>query len=446
MLHLAGDGTVHVAWSDTRGRVLYVHHRAGEKAELQVICKGGFTPNGRHPSLVVIGRQVLIAFETFYDQIEYAVLEDGKWTTAQRLTSLDERLKTDVLHSPPIGFGSARRALAVFLRYYTLTTATSTLARTLVERRLDDCRGIYYRSPRFGVATCCRPTGWRWRNIRRPAPLKLVSRLPMGWRQSKTSFTPSRFLRRRLRAAASDAVLRSARCGTKSRTSNWFTKRSPKRSAANPLVKPGKAGSFDQDRVLNHGTVIYDDNRFRMWYGAAHRQRGVGWWKWMGTGYAQSPDGLVWEKPQLNVDPQLDANQYPAPHGLVRFSRMRKMKGASGGYKVVQFDRHQRQLTAALEGKYDMDALTCPGELCQSADGTHWKSEPISISFPDGKPWELVVQSFFIDAQEPDPARRWKIYGYATLVARRRAGCFAYSADVRHLDCVSSHIRFSIPG
>ena len=41
------------------------------------------------------------------------------------------------------------------------------------------------------------------------------------------------------------------------------------------------------------------------------------------------------------------------------------------------------------------------------------------------------MQSFFIDRHEPDPAKRWKIYGYATLVARRRAGCFAYSADGR---------------
>src|SRR5581483_3490855 len=94
-------------------------------------------------------------------------------------------------------------------------------------------------------------------------------------------------------------------------------------------------------------------------------------------------------------------------------------------------DRHQLQLMSALDGKYDMDDPVVRGELLQSADGLHWNSEPISISFGDGKPRELVVQSFFIDRTEPDPAKRWKIYGYASLVNRRRAGCFAYSAEGR---------------
>ena len=42
-----------------------------------------------------------------------------------------------------------------------------------------------------------------------------------------------------------------------------------------------------------------------------------------------------------------------------------------------------------------------------------------------------MCRAFLSTPSEPDPARRWKIYGYATLVARRRAGCFAYSADGR---------------
>jgi hypothetical protein len=86
---------------------------------------------------------------------------------------------------------------------------------------------------------------------------------------------------------------------------------------------------------------------------------------------------------------------------------------------------------AALDGVYDMNSPVCPGGLHQSPDGIHWTSQPVSITFPDGKPKELVVQSFFIDRDERDPARRWKVYGYASLVSRRRAGCYAYSADGR---------------
>ena len=207
-----------------------------------------------------------------------------------------------------------------------------------------------------------------------------------------------------------------------------------KKDPHNPLLKPGKPGSLDQDRVLNHGTVLFDVDKFRMWYGAAHRQRGVYWWKWMSVGYAQSRDGIAWEKTCIDAagtGRELNCNQQPLPWPCAVFKDLAD-KNPAQRYKVVQFDRHQLQLTAALEGQYDMDSPTCPGGLYQSADGTHWQFEPISISFPDGKPWELVVQSFFIDAQEPNPARRWKIYGYATLVARRRAGCFAYRADGKH--------------
>ena len=174
-----------------------------------------------------------------------------------------------------------------------------------------------------------------------------------------------------------------------------------KKDARNPLLMPGKPGSFDQDRVLNHGTVLFDVDKFRMWYGAAHRQRGV----------------LLVEVDEHRLCPkqrrhrlgrsscldaprrasqELNCNQQPLPWPCAVFKDLHD-DNPERRYKVVQFDRHQLQLMAALEGKYDMDSPTCPGGLYQSADGTHWQFEPISISFPDGKPWELVVQSFFID-------------------------------------------------
>jgi hypothetical protein len=428
VMHVSGGGTVHLAWADTRGRLLYLEHRPGEKHELQVLCKGGYGPNARNPSIIATGKQVLIAYETMYDQIEYAVREDGAWrSTWARLTAGDDRLKSDVLHSPQLALdrhGVVWLYLSDTMRRYTY------FMRWLGSEWSDacDCRGIYYRSPRFESDLL--PADWLAVEKYPPANaaemgISLANSLVPAENEFHRIAVPAP------QGKAGTTVLFLDLLETAGMQNLELVLDEAKKDPRNPLVKPGPAGSFDQDRVLNHGTVLFDADKFRMWYGAAHRQRGVYWWRWMSTGYAQSNDGIVWDKPCVEASSateKLDCNQLPLPWPCSVFKDVEE-KNPEHRYKVVQFDRHQLQLIAAQEGKYDMDSPTCPGGLYQSADGLHWKFEPISISFPDGKPRELVVQSFFIDPQEPDPARRWKVYGYASLVTKRRAGCFAYSAD-----------------
>jgi hypothetical protein len=427
VLHVAADRSVHVAWSDTRGRILYVHHRPGEEHELRVLCKGGYTPNGRNPSIVALGKQVLIAFETLYDQVEYALLDSGAWSSAQRLTSLDTRLATDVLHSPQL---TLDRHGVAWLIFSDTTRRFTYFTRWLGSEWSDvyDCRGIYYRSPRFESDLL--PADWLAVEKYPPAGAGDIGiALANSLAPEKTEFHPIAVPAPSLSGGKTTLFLDLLEGAGLQNLQLVLDE--ARRDPRNPLVKQGPSGSFDQDRVLNHGTVLFDGDKFRMWYGAAHRQKGVYWWKWMSTGYAQSSDGIAWEKPSIAVPgagKDLDSNQLPLPWPCAVFKDPED-KNPAGRYKLVQFDRHQLQLMAALAGEYDMDSPTCPGGLYQSADGIHWTSELISISFPDGKPWELVVQSLFIDRSEPDPARRWKIYGYASLVARRRAGCFAYSAD-----------------
>lgn len=431
VLHLAADGAVHVAWCDTRGRVLYLRHRYGEKSEPQEICKGGFSSNGRWVSIIEAERQLIVAYENLYAQVEYAVFEQGKWRLNQRLTSLDKRLSTDVLHSPQLALD---RHGVVWLFFSDATRKFTYFTRWLGSSWSDiyDCRGIYYRAPRFESDLI----GADWIGIEKYPPphahhigMSLANSLATEKKEFHRIAVPAPV------AAAGSTTLFLDMLETAFAENVEVVLDEVRKGVGNPVFTPGPAGSFDQDRVLNHGTVLFDQDKFRMWYGAAHRQRGVYWWEWMRTGYAESKDGLKWERiatgeagadkdaPHGNREPVL-----PWPCAVFKDALDPNL---AGRYKAVQFDRHQLQLMASLRGEYDMDSPVAPGVLCQSADGLHWKSEPISISFPDGKPWELVVQSFFIDPAEPDPARRWKIYGYATLAARRRAGCFAYSADGR---------------
>jgi len=430
VLHVLPDGSAHLAWSDTRGQVLYLRYRRGAKSEPRVLCRGGYSQNGRHPALVSNGRQVLIAYETLYDEIEYAMEEDGKWQTAQRLSRLDPRFSADVLHSPQLAldphgvvwlfFADATRKFTYFTRW--LGSGWSDI---------HDGRGIYYRTLRF-ESNYLSPD---WLGVEKHPPTQSAD---IGMVLANSLAAEKKELHRIPVPAPAAApgssvlffdLLEIARLEGVELVLDEACKH-PK----NPLLVQGPPGSFDQDRVFNHGSVLYDGDRFRMWYAGVHRQRGVYWWEWLRIGYAESKDGVAWEKVPTGVsgmDQGPDRNLLPAlPWPCVVFKDQSE-RDPQRRYKVVQFDRHQRQLMAAVRGEYDMEAPTCPGRLYQSPDGIHWSSEPIAITFPDGKPRELVVQSFFIDPNDPDPARRWKVYGYASLASRRRAGCFAYSADGR---------------
>jgi hypothetical protein len=430
VLHLSADASVHLAWSDTRGRVLYLRHRRGETAEPRVLSPGGYGGNGRNPTILATGRQILVAYESLYAQIEYAVEEAGVWRTYQRLTSLDRRLATDVLHSPQL---AVDRHGVVWLFFSDVTRRFTYFTRWLGSGWSDiyDCRGIYYRAPRFETNLLAAD----WFAVEKHPPAQateigvaLANSLATDKREFHAIAVPAPA------TTAGSTTLFFDLLETAGLNEVELVLDEAQKHADNPVLKRGETGAFDQDRVLNHGSVIFDKDKFRMWYSGVYRRKGVYWWEQHNSGYAESKDGIAWKKVPIGVvdtDRESDRNRLPLVPWPCALFKDAHDADPQRRYKIVQFDRHQRQLMAAVRGEYDMAAPTNVGQLLQSPDGIHWTSEPISISFPDGKPWELVVQSFFIDPDEPDPARRWKVYGYATLTARRRAGCFAYSADGR---------------
>lgn len=77
----------------------------------------------------------------------------------------------------------------------------------------------------------------------------------------------------------------------------------PKKHPANPVLPPGPPGSVDHIGAILYGTAFHDGGRFRMWY--------IAWPQpdpryseprlWRPIAYAESSDGIHWEKPNLRL-------------------------------------------------------------------------------------------------------------------------------------------------
>lgn len=78
----------------------------------------------------------------------------------------------------------------------------------------------------------------------------------------------------------------------------------PDKHAANPVVRRGPAGAPDSWAVQFYGSVIRDNNKFRMWYVSVGDDRldpktpRSSPWR---IAYAESEDGIHWDKPNLGL-------------------------------------------------------------------------------------------------------------------------------------------------
>ena len=78
--------------------------------------------------------------------------------------------------------------------------------------------------------------------------------------------------------------------------------RQPTRHAANPVVRRGQPGTPDALGVQFYGSVIRENDKFRMWYVAFDddTENKVASSRWRAA-YAESTDGLNWTKPDLGL-------------------------------------------------------------------------------------------------------------------------------------------------
>jgi hypothetical protein len=434
VLHVLPDGSVHLAWADTKGQVFYQRYSPGERSEAREVS--GHTPRrtyadtGHHPVIASNGRQAVIAYETAHAQIEFAVGDGEKWRVAQPLTRPDPRFATDVVHSPHLAldpngviwlfFADATRKFTYFTRW--LGTEWSDIY---------DARGIHHCAPHFEA------------NLLSPDRLSVEKQPPAGTADlgvflgnqlaaDKREFHRLTVPRPVVRAGESVLFLDLLEMA------GWegieLALEAAQKHPKNPIFAPGEPGSFDRDRVFNHGAVLFEGDKFRMWYNGVALVPGKPWWEWLHTGYAESKDGITWTRVAVPSSPAgqgRDRNlvaELPYNPGVFKDPHDPDPRRR---YKAVKFPPYGPLVALAARGEYDLGSPVIPGMLHCSGDGFHWTSEPITMEFPDGKPWEFVPQSVFYDPREPDARRRWKAYGWSTPIARRRAPSFAYSADCK---------------
>ncbi len=205
----------------------------------------------------------------------------------------------------------------------------------------------------------------------------------------------------------------------------------PRKHANNPLISPqDNPDAPDAVRVFNRGTVRRENGRFRMWYSATGTdspltpgQPARTWQSFMRVCYAESTDGLHWQRPEL---------------GLVEFkgSRRNNILPVVQRLPTVIYDERESdpdrrykcfgEAATAVFQREDAHRMT-------SADGLHWRNQPSPRCYPGTRPyWPSEFHSVFRDDRELDPARLWKAYGLFATGPTRRACQLSTSPDGIH--------------
>jgi hypothetical protein len=198
---------------------------------------------------------------------------------------------------------------------------------------------------------------------------------------------------------------------------------------ANPVVRPGPPGSFDDLRAHAYGEVLRDEGRFRMWYSGwsvAERDKPPRESRHY-VGYAESRDGIRWTKPQLG---QVEYRGSKANNILDL-----DYQGRGGHSPMLVKDPAE----ADPARRYKMIVYQPRGNTLQvSPDGLRWRT--VAVVNPSRLPTgERNLAAFgdhrnlFFDPLEARAERRWKVFSHCSWQAAldgRRLTCRYWSPDL----------------
>lgn len=191
-------------------------------------------------------------------------------------------------------------------------------------------------------------------------------------------------------------------------------------SLPDPVIPLGGKGEWDERRIQLFGTVLFDerDRKFRMWYlgmgdePERESRQGFpgGWFHNSKQGYAESPDGLNWEKPVLA---QVEWRGSTANNIL-------SLPYSCQGAPYVLEDPEQ----GAVPHRYKMIRSTAKGGmLLFSADGVRWhpyrNGESVIVGGRDrgeAGGFDFLhneVYAFLKDTVTDDPGKRYRAYSQA---------------------------------
>ncbi len=436
--HLELGGMLHLAWSDTCQRLRYLRVtlddlRDGAIPEPTRVCDWG-----RHPVILPLGDgRVLIGFEPeFSHSINYAIVDGngarvfGDDDRCLTESETDSRFSRENFHSPHLALDTFGIPWLFFVSIYrNHVFAARWLGRDWGP--ITAAGGIAHRTPHrdkrwlsIGRISVAKEAQWgatgplvihlQAEDPVREKSIELISPcIPSCRPDHKILFLDLQEL------AKFEGLVVVPQTAVK--------------HPANPLLEPGAASAFDARRVFSGGTVRREGDKYRCWYSAmGEPDPSVGWWHWYRTGYAESKDGVLWSKPDLGMRPHPDMNEIPDMPPVTYVSRDEGDPDPEQRYKILYMLHHSRMRELVLKGELDPTDEKYFGALYTSSDGLSWNSRPAQMECPGGRHVEFLPQSLFHDEAEPDPARRYKAYGWMSMTQGQRGVAGAYSPDAIH--------------
>jgi len=427
--HADDEGRLHLAWGDVPGRLWYgLVDPQGEPSEPTLV-----TEVGRQPSIITVGDEALIVYEDDYPHTEWVLLKEGEILKKDRLL-VHPWFTGSLVHSPQLAVDRHGVAWCFFV--------DNTRKSTFWMRWMGDAFGEIANGPRIHF----RPQHFDWNllpvgrlsvqkdaSVSEDIGLLMSLEPPLLGQHFRRQSVPG------IPTAADSKVLFFDGLEFSSMKGTEIVVNEAEKHPDNPLMDTGPPGSFDDDRVFNHGAVLKDGERYRMWYGAIHEPGpGVPWWDTISCGYAESNDGIKWERTPVGLaewDGNKENNLVPHLRHAPLMIRDDRDPDPQRRYKSLYVWNSGEMGEMARRGKYgiqyDPRSEMFPAILFTSPDGLNLTPNEAKIVFPDGcsKPFSIIPESFFYDANEPDENRRWKAYGFMSLNLRRRGGAFLYSRD-----------------
>jgi hypothetical protein len=172
------------------------------------------------------------------------------------------------------------------------------------------------------------------------------------------------------------------------------------KDSRNPLMKHGEPGSWDGAEANFQGTIMKEGGRYRLWYTGADIEALLRGWR-SACGYAESPDGVHWTKPNL---------------GMFEFNGNKNNNICyPNGYQYALM-RMPEELEPNPDKRYRMAYVADGGcSLAYSPDGIHWTPSPENPLWENGSagdPDSHIAENgvYLYDPHDPDPERRYKCY------------------------------------
>jgi hypothetical protein len=208
---------------------------------------------------------------------------------------------------------------------------------------------------------------------------------------------------------------------------------------ANPVVRPGPDGAWDDLRAHVYGEVLYEGGKFRMWYTGENRKQNLDPEKVVRhVGYAESRDGINWVKPILG---QVEFNGSKSNNIVdVDYSEQRPSGVQFGAYMpLVVEDKMETERAHRYKMMVEQDR---GNTLHFSGDGLNWIDagtvNPRLIPGTQQRNPEYFGdrRNLFYDSLETNPQRRWKIYSHCDIGKNMldfvRKTCLFSSPDLFH--------------